>query len=178
MSARNVRRAILSDIAQIEMIYEEARPQSGRQILGSSIESLNSFYVLEDSGLVAGFLEFGSWENWSIVGGMEDCDPGPGGAIFLRLFVIAGDKRNDGLGSTLLGGWLAQLPMSVQYVVLDAAPAGGRDAEAVLRRFYARQGFRLLPLSARYSGMEPYLMGWSRPGMRLPDVFGDSRATR
>ena len=88
----------------------------------------------------------------------------------MRLIAVAEAERGRGLGGLLLQGWLDDLPDHVEYVILDASPSDGHHAEQRLRGFYERHGFRLLPLPEGYSTWEPYLMGWSRPGIWLPEA--------
>lgn len=170
MSVSRLRPARRTDAPQIELILGEAWPQPGERFFRGPARCIDSYSVLEAAGLTVAFMQFENWRGWSQVGGMEDHNPAFDDTFSVSRVAVLEAWRGQGIGSHLLEEWLAQLPEHIEYVVLDPVPANGPAAEDALRRFYARQGFQLLPPSREHFGRPAHLMGWSRDGVFVPEL--------
>lgn len=168
-----VRSATAADGPAIAQIFDETWPRSVGEMADEVRDEPDRFVVLELDGRVIAFLKHADWHNWPDVGGMEAHDPDIDDALLVDWLAVAPDVRGQGIGSSLLREWLANLPSNICYVILNPAPAGAVDdavSVAALHRFYRDCGFRLLPWRSDEPGFEPYLLGWARPGVWLPDT--------
>jgi GNAT superfamily N-acetyltransferase len=159
-----------SDEAGVAAVFNDTWPYSGVAVAKAVSTQPEHFFVAADAERILAFLEYQHWHNWPAIVGMESHDPDINDALLVNWIAVEAPRRGQGIGRQLLGAWLRQLPHGVDYVILNPAPAGEADDEAAelrLRRFYTALGFQLLPNP--FSEERSYLLGWSRPGIWLPE---------